>query len=270
MSDDPFYVSAKKSLGQHFLNSPVVPRWLCEAAHLTAGETVLEIGPGTGVLTAELLARGAVVHAVETDERSCEVLARRFTSEIAAKQLYVHHHDIRHDLPELINHLGQYKIVANIPYYLSGYILRLCLTHPKHPSSMTLLMQKEVVERITREPKTSLLQLSVNVFGATRYVRTVKPGHFNPPPRVDSAIIHIYSINHEQLPLAQHDTFFQLLHVGFAHKRKQLQSNLRRQYDSATLENAFGVCKIAPTIRAEEVSLATWLHLHHLLTTPNT
>lgn len=264
---DPFYISAKKSLGQHFLNSPIVPTWLCETAELNPDRPVLEIGPGTGVLTQELLKRGVTVVALETDTRSIATLHERFCSAIENEQLHIYEGDARDGIPAhplLTDH--SYQVVANIPYYLTGLILRTYLESTTQPTRMTLLVQKEVAERIARSQKSSLLQIAVKVFGTPRYVRTVKSGHFSPAPRVDSAILDITDITHQHIPPTSRDTFFRLVKAGFAHKRKQLAHNLQKTYPQKAISEILLEIDIPPSIRAENVDLETWLKLNQTMT----
>ena len=183
-----------------------------------------------------------------------------------------------------------YKIVANIPYYVTGQVIRKFLEAENQPDSMTLLLQKEVAERIVaKDGKESLLSLSVKIFGEPKYIQTVKRGSFEPAPNVDSAIIHIADISRKNFEGADADVdgifeekFFKLIHAGFAHKRKQLLPNLAALYSkepqnfSATgkkylvhdfrgakigLADAFEKLNIPAKVRAEDVPLQKWLEL---------
>lgn len=258
----------KKSLGQHFLNNPTIPRRMCDAAKLAAGETVVEIGPGTGALTAELLQRGAIVHAIETDARAVEVLHERFADEIMAKKLVILERDVRTlATSELALPDHGFKVVANIPYYLSGQLFRTFLDTPCQPSDLVFLVQREVAERIAREKKSSLLSLSVATFGTPSYICTVKRGNFTPPPAVDSAIIAVHNIHRDHFATLSQEHFFTLLHLGFGQKRKQLLGNLAGQYDRTHLEVVFTQLELPLTIRAEDLTLTTWLALANALVT---
>lgn len=257
---------AKKSLGQHFLKDDYIPKKMCEAGNLQAGETVLEIGPGTGVLTEQLLAFGATVHAIETDERSCLILEKRFAPELEEGRLFLHHTDMRDGLPDkILAKLKNYKVIANIPYYITGFLLRTLLEQAEQPEQIVFLVQKEVAERIARDQKSSLLSLSVRVFGTPHYVQTVKRGHFQPPPQVDSAILSITDISHKHISHHESRSFFLLLKAGFAHKRKQILPNLSREWPKETVLLALDQAGIAPQTRAEDITLPEWLKLFRAL-----
>ncbi len=257
----------KKSLGQHFLNSPAVPKWMCDAAEITVGDLVLEIGPGTGVLTKELLIRGAKVLALEADTRAIEVLKELFTKEIRDGHLTICHTDVRElelsTITGITDH--SFKVVANIPYYLSGLLFRMMLESDIQPSKLVYLVQKEVAKRITadlkRDEKESILSLSIKVYGVPTYVKTVTKGHFNPPPKIDSAIIAIENITRDNFTHTDEHFFFEMLHIGFGQKRKQLLGNLAQKYDRTALINIFSTLSLDATIRAEDVSLPMWLAL---------
>jgi len=257
----------KKSLGQHFLTSNIVPTWMCDAAEVTKKDLILEIGPGTGVLTRELLLRGARVIALEADARAIAVLQETFADEIASKRLIVYHVDVREtafsDIPELHDHT--FKVVANIPYYLSGMLFRTLLEGPLQPSTLVFLIQKEVAKRITssliRKEKESLLSFSVKVYGTPTYVRTVSRGHFSPSPKVDSAIVSVQNITRNNFKELDPAFFFKLLHLGFGQKRKQLLGNLSKEFDRNTLINVFSTLSLLVSTRAEDVPLDIWLTL---------
>ena len=260
----------KKSLGQHFLNSEYAPKKMCDAADITAGDLVLEIGPGTGALTKELLARGAHVVALEADLRAIEALRATFTDEMASGQLTVQHGDARAiDFKGLGLQTNEYKVVANIPYYLSGLLFRSILEAEFQPKTLVFLVQKEVAVRIAREKKESLLSLSVKVFGDPTYICTVSRGHFTPPPKVDSAIIAVTNISKERLKNIDQKAFFDLLHLGFGQKRKQLLGNLSTAYERGAVEQILHSLNLSPTVRAEDISIEVWLELALLLLSPD-
>lgn len=256
----------KKSLGQHFLTSDVVPKWMCDAGSVAEGDIVVEVGPGTGMLTKEILLRGARVIALEADQRAIEVLRETFADELASQRLTLHHTDVRElDLATLGIKEGAYKVVANIPYYLSGRLFRTFLDSNCQPSSLVFLVQKEVAERIARDEKESLLSLSVKAFGTPTYVRTVSRGHFSPPPKVDSAIIAVAGISQKNFVGIEQATFFAHLHIGFGERRKQLLGCFAKHYPREKLVHIFSTLDISPTVRGEDLPLLKWLELTRTL-----
>lgn len=260
----------KKSLGQHFLNSDHVPKQMCDAASVTTGDTVLEIGPGTGVLTEEILKRGAQVIAVEADERVIVHLHETFDTEIKEGRLSIFHMDARKldfSILGLVDH--QYKVVSNIPYYISGLLFRQCLESDTQPTDLIFLVQKEVAERIARANKESILSMSVKVFGEPTYICTVKRGHFTPPPAVDSAVIAVRNISRQTLQSnnTSAKNFFELLHLAFGQKRKQLVSNWSKdpRMERADIVSMLEKEKIPATVRAEDLSLKQFIKLISIL-----
>lgn len=251
----------KKSLGQNFLNSPKIISDIVLAGKVVATDTVLEIGPGEGILTRELLKTGAHVISVEKDDRLIPELQKTFSKEISSKQFDLIHADI---LDVELTHVAgkKYKLVANIPYYITGQIIRMFLESDTQPTSMTVLVQKEVAERIiARDGKESLLSLSVKVFGEPKYMRTVGKGAFTPQPNVDSAVINIENISKERLEGVDEKKFFTVIHGGFAHKRKQLLPNLSSLTSKEKLIKAFKLAEIDVKARAEDLPLTTWIKL---------
>jgi 16S rRNA (adenine1518-N6/adenine1519-N6)-dimethyltransferase len=243
---------AKKSLGQNFLMHARIAERIADTAKLAPDAVVLEIGPGTGMLTRELLKKVKKVIAVEADYELFEKLQNDFGDEVAEGKLELVHSDIRvfniSSLPR------GYALVANIPYYLTGEIFRLFLESENQPSSITLLVQKEVAERIARDKKESILSLSVKAYGTPKYEFTVKRGAFKPAPKVDSAVLTIRDISREKfITKREEELFFKLIHAGFAHKRKFVRKNL------ADIGLPSG--DIPEKARAEDVSLTMWLAL---------
>ncbi|HVV15180.1 MAG TPA: 16S rRNA (adenine(1518)-N(6)/adenine(1519)-N(6))-dimethyltransferase RsmA [Candidatus Paceibacterota bacterium] len=251
----------KKSLGQHFLTSQHYVGMIADAANIAPNETVLEIGPGEGALTRELLARGANVVAIEKDRRLIPVLQETFAKEIAEERLLLIEADVLEFDPANVPGAGPYKLVANIPYYITGAILEKFLSAKRQPQSATLLVQKEVAERIAREKKESILSLSVKAYGAPKYIKTVPAGAFSPPPSVDSAILAVEEISRKNFSDEAHEKrFFELVHAGFAHKRKLLASNLESTLGAGgqTVLERVGIPEKA---RAEDIELTRWVRL---------
>ncbi len=253
----------KKSLGQHFLRDEKILAKIAAAARLAPTDVVLEVGPGEGSLTELLLQKAARVIAVEKDDRLVPLLRQKFGDEIAVGRLELIHADI------LVHHQGStlmvYKVVANLPYYITGAFLRKFLGGEHQPSSMTLLLQKEAAKRIVASAsprlrrasahKESILSISVKCYGEPKIVGIVKAGSFSPPPKVDSAIVTIENISKDffssRLNLDERG-FFAIVKRGFAHPRKLLASNLGVR--GTALEER----GISAKARAEDLTLAEW------------
>ncbi len=263
-------IHAKKSLGQHFLRSKSAIRQIIEAAMLTKGEVVLEIGPGEGVLTDALLSSGAQVIAVETDTRCITKLEERFSDEIACGALRLISGDIRNEAiqKELFTKkfLGNktYKLVANIPYYITGMLFRLFLEHLRKPALIVFLVQKEVAEQIVAsDHKEGILSLSVKIYGIPKYIAKVKREAFAPPPKVDSTIIAIYDISSRRLEDMSDETYFRIVKAGLSAKRKMLLGNLTRGLGihKDILNKIFVELNIPANTRGEDVKAELWLRL---------
>jgi len=241
-------ITKKKSLGQHFLNNRHYLGLVADAAHIQKGDTVIEIGPGEGTLTAVLLERGANVVALEKDSRLIDVLRGKFKNE---KFEVVEGDALDFVAPK------KYKLVGNIPYYITGALLKKFLSEKNQPSVLVFLMQKEVAERIARSKKESILSLSIKAYGDVKYVKTVPAGAFNPPPKVDSAILAVGHISRSRFTNAAHEEkFFELVKKGFSSKRKMLASNLGHEYS-----NNLQIVGVSPKARAEDVPLEAWIKL---------
>lgn len=255
---------AKKSLGQHFLHSPSVLSKIIDAAHLQERETVLEIGPGTGILTEALLKRGVGLIAIEKDSRALEGLREKFKSEIGTGQLNLIEGDVLGIEFESSYIPTPYAIVANIPYYITGAILEQFLEHEPRPEKMILLVQKEVAERIVaRDGKESILSISVKAFGRATVVDKVPRGAFSPPPNVDSAILAIEHISDRLFLEKNLDIrhFFTIVRAGFAHKRKYLLRNLEITSSLDVLKKVFSEAGLDEKARAEDIPVEKWIEI---------
>ena len=254
---------AKKSLGQNFLMHARIAERIALVAKLSPDATVFEIGPGTGKLTRELLKLAKKVIALEADRELFEKLQTEFAPEISDGRLELVHGDIRtFDIATLPK---AYALVANIPYYLTGEIFRMFLESDNQPSAMTLLVQKEVAERIvgnpersrgTREKKESILSLSVKAYGTPKREFVVPRGAFVPAPKVDSAVLTIRDISRKNFSSRVEERhFFALVRAGFAHKRKFVRKNL--------VEAGLSGESLPEKARAEDLPLSAWLALAH-------
>jgi len=263
-------MQAKKSLGQNFLTSQSALSKIVEAARLTGEEIVLEIGPGKGVLTEKLLKEARKVVAIEKDHRLIPLLKERFQTEIEVGVLELREGDILEISPEMLSFQDKsFVVVANIPYYITGELLRRLLSGKIQPSRAIFLLQKEVAERIACLPagrpgkkgKESLLSLSVKAYGKPRFVATVPRGAFSPAPNVDSAILSIEDISKGFFDAITEERFFEVLKLSFGQKRKQLIGNLKAMAPREKLESLFSSLGLPLTVRAEDLSLATWKQL---------
>ncbi len=245
-------IKAKKSLGQNFLKSKAAVQQILKAAELSKGDTVLEVGPGKGVLTEGLLESGANVIAIEKDDRLIEFLNEKFQNEISSGQLKIINQDILDFDPSILAKTP-YKLVANIPYYITGVLLRKFLENNTQPERMVLMLQKEVAKRIVAsDKKESILSISVKAYGTPKYIGTVPARYFSPAPKVDSAILQISNISKKLFTKNSitEEKFFEILKTGFAHKRKLLKGNLGYQPEN-----------VAQLARAEDITLETWLDI---------
>jgi 16S rRNA (adenine1518-N6/adenine1519-N6)-dimethyltransferase len=262
-------IELKKSLGQHFLQARHYLEAVANAAEVKKDSLVLEIGPGEGALTAVLLAQGAKVTAIEKDRRLIPILTEKFASEITDERLTIIEADALEFEP---NFNDNYTVVGNIPYYITGALIRKYLTTTNQPSTLVFLIQKEVAERITnhglasKNPKESILSLSVQVYGTPKYVTTVPAGAFVPPPKVDSAILAVTNVSRNNFKdTAQEERFFALVKAGFAQKRKLLKRNVEELLGKNATE-ALTKADIPLNARAEDVPLNKWLALSQLST----
>lgn len=256
---------AKKSLGQNFLISERPVGAIVSAGEIVAGEKIIEIGPGKGVLTRALLAAGAHVTAIEKDDRLIPVLTALFAKEIHDGSFTLIHGDIMEMSEEKIAALAGevYKVIANIPYYITGALIRSFLSAHTKPSCMVLMVQKEVADRIiARDAKESILSVSVKIYAIPELIMKVARGNFFPIPNVDSAVI---KLGHIQDPFKEdtrlENKFFEVVKAGFAQKRKKLIKNLEPVMTKEIAEKAFLDLKLDTNTRAEDVTISTWLQL---------
>lgn len=249
----------KKSLGQHWLQDSDSLDAIVESAEISLTDTVLEIGPGPGTLTEELVHSASRVVAVEFDEQ----LARELPTRVQANNLQVFNQDIlSFDLTPLPE---GYKVVANIPYYLTSNLLRVLCESPNHFSKASILIQKEVAQRVcAKAGGMSLLSVSVQFYCEASLGSIVKAELFTPPPKVDSQIL---KLTYRQQPLFEGivvKDFFRIVKAGFAQRRKTLLNSLGaglhydRQQTAALLDTA----GIPVNTRAQNLSLEDWYKVY--------
>jgi 16S rRNA (adenine1518-N6/adenine1519-N6)-dimethyltransferase len=262
---------AKKSMGQNFLKSKPALNMMCEAGEVGNKDIVLEIGPGKGALTEKLLEKAGRVIAIEKDRDLFEFLQEKFTDEIKNNKLILIEEDIL-DFNLTTYYLlpATYKIIANIPYNITGAILKKFLSGDNQPERMVLLVQKEVAERIVaRDGKESILSLSIKAYGTPKYIMKVSKRFFSPSPKVDSAIIAITNISKDNFASrAEENRFFELVRAGFAHKRKVLRKNLEGvTKNSHKINEIFEKLGINGKARAEDITFEKWLEITRHLST---
>lgn len=223
------HIQAKKSLGQNFLKSQKALFAMLEAGEVNSDDTVIEIGPGKGALTKVLLETGATVIAFEKDHRLIELLQEEFAEYLKNKKFFLYEKDILDvDIKDFVK--GKYKLIANIPYYITGEITRRFLTSKYKPHCIVLLVQKEVADRIV-DSKESILSLSVKVYGTPKKIMTVKKEFFSPAPKVDSAILKISDIHDPFNNKKEEFQFFEVIKKAFGQKRKKLNTTLKEYKD---------------------------------------
>jgi 16S rRNA (adenine1518-N6/adenine1519-N6)-dimethyltransferase len=256
MSDLPL---ARKVLGQHWLDDTATLQYICDAGEVNAEDTVLEIGPGTGTLTTLLVERAKKVIAVEFDP----VLATELPSRVPAGNLHIVHQDIlRFDLTCLP---PDYKVIANIPYYLTSNLIRVLSESPNQAISVVLLIQKEVAERIAASPgHMSLLSVSAQFFWHIGLGEVVPAKLFIPPPKVDSQVITLDRRNQPLFAAVDEKLFFRVVKAGFASRRKTLLNSLAGglRTDKAQLQEILGQAQIAANLRPQALALEDWYSLY--------
>ena len=264
-------MKTKKSLGQHFLKSERALLVIVRAGSINPGDIILEIGPGMGALTEKLLATNCQVLAIEKDDKLYEFLKTKFEKYISLGKLKLIHGNALEFNPQSYQlEPRSYKLISNIPYNITGAILKKFLGAKNQPKIMALLVQKEVAKRIIGRPlggsaskwgKESILSISVKAYGAPKYIETVKAGSFAPAPKVDSAIIAIENISKKFFADFSENKFFRILRAGFKSKRKKLSSNLATIFAKAKILETFRKLDLDSNLRAEDVDLDTWKKL---------
>lgn len=253
---------SKKPLGQHFLIDGAVLQQIVEAAQLQPGDTVVEIGSGPGVLTAELVEKANRLIAFELDPQMVEILREDFPG------LELHQGDVLKVAPAVVNTLPSYKVVANIPYQITTPLLKLFLEGGvrQPPSSMTLLIQKEVAERLAapaKHPERRYLSVVAQYFSEVTVEATVPPTAFWPPPEVDSAIITLKRKAARALPATEEVAFLRYVKSFFTNPRKQLKNVIAGIRGQSVDEVAERLQKLGlpVTVRAQELTEAEWISL---------
>lgn len=268
-------IKPARSKGQNFLINEKIYDAVVKAAEIKPDDIILEVGPGLGFLTVKMAEQAKTVIAVELDDKLANYL-RIAVDSTDRDNIHIINQDIlKFNLADFFESHGldkntKYKIVANLPYNISSIFLRTFLTAELKPESVTLMLQKEVAERIiTKEPDNNLLALSVAFYGEAKIIREVKAGNFWPEPEVDSAIIHIdlHKKDKDDYFFNKEKEFFSLLKIAFSAKRKMLKNNLAAglKQDPLDIEKKLLSANIELKSRAEDLSLADFKNLFEKL-----
>ncbi len=223
-------------LGQHFLTNITLLNTIAEKAVIDSSHIIIEVGPGHGELTSYLLARldikkGGQLIAIEKDEELYRSLAIKYAEEIQKKKLILIHGDVLRVLPNLVTTLKEklYTLVGNIPYYLTGHLLRIIGDHPHKPARTLFLIQKEVAERMCAlPPHMNLLSASIHYWAHPELLLYVPAHDFSPPPEVESAVILLTP--RKDQPLVTHDLYYPFIKALFKQPRKTIFNNLSESF----------------------------------------
>lgn len=252
----------KKFLGQHWLADPRSLAYIAQEGSIDDKDIVLEVGPGPGDLTHVLSTKAGKVIAVELDTFLVESLLQRFSG----LNVEVHNNDIlKFDLTQLPK---GYKVVANIPYYLTSKLIRVLSESSNPPYLIVLLVQKEVAERLAAKPgQLSILGVTAQYFWNVKLGKLVTRDKFVPPPKVDSQVV-ILSRRSTPLFKVNQKKFFQLVRAGFSSRRKTLTNSLSGslRIEKGALSDVFNETKISPSLRAQNLTLEEWNKLYSSLT----
>ena len=249
----------KKSLGQHWLTDETSLQAMCDAAEVNASDTVLEIGPGLGTLTELLVKSAEQVVAVEFDE----VLARELPGRIPAKNLEVVRQDILSF--DFTSAKPGYKVVANIPYYLTSNLIRVLSESSNQPQTAVLLVQKEVAQRVAAGPGSmSLLSVTAQFYWQVTTDMLVPARLFTPPPKVDSQILVLKNRGGPMFPDVEVKSFFRLVKAGFSNRRKTLLNSLSAGLHKTKpeVQVILEAADVNPGARPQELSLEQWHRLY--------
>jgi len=264
---------ARKGLGQHFLIDEEVLRLILSTAQLTHDDIVVEVGPGLGVLTGELARWAGRVVAIELDDRLAEMLKQTLSS---FKNITIINKDVLRVEPvALLREAGiekpsaGYKIVANLPYYITSPVLRHFLEAELKPQLMVVMVQKEVAEEIAAKPgRMSLLSIGVQFYGEPTIAGYVLADCFYPPPEVDSALLKVVPYHQPVVEVNDMESFFALVRAGFSASRKQLANSLAQGLKSSKAEvlDLLEKAEVNPQRRAETLTLEEWAQLWRVYT----
>ena len=254
---------AKKSLGQNFLVDRRVRAKIVEAADISPGDTVLEVGPGRGFLTKALAERAGRVVAVELDDALIPHLTKALTEH---DNIEIVKGDARTiDIDTLVGTVTKYKVVANLPYYAATPIVRRFLETQHKPTTLVVMVQREVGQEMTARPgKMGILSVAIQVYGKPRIVASVPPRAFRPSPNVTSAVVRIDTYAEPLVKFDKAERFFSLVRAAFSAPRKQIHNSLKNGLETGP-EEVMTILRnagISPTRRAQTLSMDEWGDLY--------
>ncbi len=256
----------KKSYGQHALADASYVRKMIEVARIISGETILEIGPGTGILTQALVDAGAKVVAVEADADLIPALLEKFGDRVKIIEGDILKTDVESLFPVFTPTF--YRLIANIPYNITSELLQKFLTSPAPPTELILMVQKEVADRITAKPgDMGLLSVACQLYAECKRLFVVPAGAFRPIPKVDSAAVSLRLRKHPAIGAQDPEKIIKLAKAGFSSPRKQLQGNLASAGfgTKESIRAALESIGLNPRVRAEELSVEQWIKFTSLL-----
>lgn len=257
----------KKSLGQNFLIDKNILKKIIKASNLEKENTIIEVGPGLGILTKALAKTAKEVIAIEKDAKLTEILKKELSDYKNTKLINkdILKLNIKKILSETKKNIN-YKVISNLPYYITSPVIRKFLEEETKPKSITLLIQKEVAQRICKAPPDmSLLSTSVQFYGSPKIISYVSKNCFWPKPKVDSAILKIKNIKNPDINEKQ---FFKIVKAGFSKPRKQLAGNLSKEFkiNPENIKNILIEINLKEKTRAEELKVEQWKKLANKLT----
>jgi len=273
-----FDLQARKGLGQHFLIDEEVLKLITSAAELTPTDVIIEIGPGLGVLTRELAGQAGWVVTIELDNKLAAILKQTLASfnnvaiinaDILSVDPAALLQEQKARFPPAIDSPFSYKVVANLPYYITSPVLRHFLEASVKPKTMVVMVQKEVAEAIVAEPgQMSLLSISVQFYGEPEIVSYVPARCFYPAPEVDSAILRVKLYPQPAVAVTDKESFFGLVRAGFSASRKQIANSLAQGLGLSKAEvlPLLEKASIVPQRRAETLTLEEWAQLWQVFT----
>lgn len=250
-----YNLKPKKGFGQNFLTSENALQKIVQAAGVSGEDCVVEVGPGLGVLTIKLAEKAKKVTAVELDKSIAEILNSKLKpyKNVEIKNLNALDFNPPYE---------KYKLVANIPYYITSPLISHFLKNRNRPEKIVLLIQNEVAEKIcAKEGKLNVLAIHVQIFGTPKIIAKVKSNSFYPEPKVDSAILSVDVYDKPKVPEEKIDNFLKIVHAGFSHRRKTIINALFKKldYDKSEIEDVLNKCNVQLSSRAQHLKIEDWL-----------